>query len=50
MTIPLFLSVGKSNYTFTRRAGSYVNGRWLDGNATTFTLLVTSSQHSGKDD
>lgn len=38
MTIPLFLSVGKSNYTFTRRAGSYVNGRWLDGSATTFTV------------
>jgi len=38
MTIPLFLSVGKSNYTFTRRAGSYVNGRWLDGSATTFTI------------
>jgi len=38
MTIPLFLSVGKSNYTFTRRAGSYVNGRWLDGAATTFTI------------
>ena len=38
MTIPLFLSVGKSTYTFTRRAGSYVNGRWLDGAATTFTI------------
>ena len=38
MTIPLFLSVGKSTYTFTRRAGSYVNGRWLDGAATTFSI------------
>lgn len=38
MTIPLFLSVGKSTYTFTRRAGSYVNGRWLDGAATTFNI------------
>jgi len=38
MTIPLFLSVGKSTYTFTRRAGDYVNGRWLDGTASTFTI------------
>ena len=38
MSTPLFLSVGKATYTFTRRAGSYVNGRWLDGAATTFTI------------
>ena len=38
MTTPLFLSVGKSTYTFTRRAGSYSNGRWLDEAATTFTI------------
>lgn len=38
MSTPLFLSVGKATYTFTRRAGSYINGRWLDGAATTFTI------------
>jgi len=45
MTTPLFLCVGKSNYTFTRRAGSYVNGRCLDGTATTFTVAC-NIQHN----
>lgn len=38
MTTPLFLCVGKKCYTFTRRSGSYVNGRWLDGEPTYFSV------------
>jgi hypothetical protein len=39
MTTPLFLSVGKATYTFTRRAGNYDDyGRWSDGSPTTFTI------------
>lgn len=38
MTTPLFLSVGKATYTFTRRTMSYVNGRALDSASSTFTI------------
>ena len=38
MTVPYFLSTGQSTYTFTRRSGSYINGRWSDGAASTFTV------------
>ena len=41
MTIPLFLSVGKTTLTITRKAaGSYTHGRWADGEATTFTITA----------
>ena len=45
MTIASFSSIPMTSYTFTRRSGSYVNGRWSDGTASTFTLKCTIQPH-----
>lgn len=45
MTIAAYSSIAMTNYAFTRRSGSYVNGRWSDGSATTFTLKCTIQPH-----
>lgn len=45
MSIASYSSIAMTDYTFTRRSGSYVNGRWSDGTATTFTLKCTIQPH-----
>lgn len=41
MSIAQYSSIAMTSYTFTRRNGSYVNGRWSDGTASTFTMKCT---------
>lgn len=45
MTIASYSSIAMTSYTFTRCSGSYVNGRWSDGTASTFTMKCTIQPH-----